>query len=196
MTGQIAGLVLAGGRSQRFGSEKALAQLAGLSLLRRAVDTLRPLAVQIAVSAIAGSAPEREAREMGLIVVHDIVRPEAGPLLGVHAGLAWARTLGARALITLPCDVVCAPPAALDGLARANGAAYIATGRGAESLCAIWPLAALPILEKLLAGGHPPVRDALRALHAVEIFVPGADVFLNLNTPDDLARAEALLAKR
>lgn len=196
MTGQIAGLVLAGGRSQRFGSEKAQAQLAGLSLLRRAVDTLRPLAAQVAVSAIAGSAAEREARTMGLPVVHDAARPEAGPLLGVLAGLAWAQTTGAHALVTLPCDVVCAPPTALDGLLRANGAAYIATGRGAESLCATWPLAALPILEKLLASTHPPVRDALRALHAVEIFVPGSDVFLNLNTPDDLARAEALLAKR
>jgi molybdopterin-guanine dinucleotide biosynthesis protein A len=196
MTGQIAGLVLAGGRSQRFGSEKAVAQLAGLSLLRRAVDTLRPLAANIAVSAVAGSPTEREARTMGLPVVHDAARPEAGPLLGVLAGLAWAQALGARAMLTLPCDVVCAPRDALDGLLRASGAAYIATRRGAESLCALWPLAASPILEKLLASGHPPVRDALQALHAVEIFVSGDDVFLNLNTPDDLARAEALLIKR
>ena len=80
MTGQIAGLVLAGGRSQRFGSEKASAQLAGLSLLRRAVDTLRPLAANVAVSAVAGSAAEREARTLGLSVVHDAANhPDGSP---------------------------------------------------------------------------------------------------------------------
>jgi molybdenum cofactor guanylyltransferase len=190
-----AGLVLAGGRSRRFGSEKALAELGGQCLLRRAIEVLRPLASNLGVSAVAGSGAEREARAMGFPVMHDREGLETGPLLGVLSGLAWAQAIGMQKLITLPCDVICVPRDALASLAAADGAAYIATARGAESLCAIWPVAGLPKLEAMLARGHPAARDALRELDAAEIFVAGDDVFLNINTQDDLARAERLIAR-
>ena len=65
------GLVLAGGRSSRFGSEKALARLNGVTLLETAVNRLSGLCREVAISAPAGSGAAALAGELGLTVLRD-----------------------------------------------------------------------------------------------------------------------------
>jgi molybdopterin-guanine dinucleotide biosynthesis protein A len=194
---RLAGLVLAGGRANRFGAEKALALLGRQSLLSRAVAALAFATPNIAVSAPAGSETEIRALATDLPVVRDRgAFARVGPLAGVLSGLEWARSLRADWLVTLPCDVVFVPADALEALVQMPRAAYVATKRGAESLCALWPVSCAAMLEQALSqGDHPPVRDFLRTLNATEVFVEGDDVFFNINTREDLARAEAILSR-
>jgi molybdopterin-guanine dinucleotide biosynthesis protein A len=62
-----------------------------------------------------------------------------------------------------------------------------------QPLCARYPRRrALEACERLLAAGLLPARGLLEALGAVEVPAP-RDALLNVNTPEDLARAERLL---
>jgi molybdopterin-guanine dinucleotide biosynthesis protein A len=198
MPGIVTGLVLAGGRSSRFGADKALAPLRGCSLLERAVQTLTPSTSDIAVNAQPGSGAEADARRQGLSVVHDQAGLPRGPLAGIVAGLEWSRSLEAQWMISLPCDVVSVPSYALESLiaaaGKANGA-YVVTAQGPQSLCAVWPVENKEALEAaLITGMHPPVRDILRLMGASAISFDEAGAFLNINTKDDLLAAEKALS--
>jgi len=189
-----AGLVLAGGQSIRFGREKAVAELAGKTLLDWVLDGVAAASARVAVSAPPGSATEALAKARSLPVVHDRMADGRGPLAGVRAGLEWAASQGAQWMFTWPCDVPVMPEDALDRLAEAAdsaGGAFATTSRGAESLCAVWPVSGLAVLRVALEGGaHPPVRHVHEKLNAVPVFFAG-DVLRNVNTPDDLNEIES-----
>src|SRR5690349_16515559 len=99
----IAGLVLAGGQSSRFGSNKALALLGGETLAGRMVRVMRGQCAHVALSA-------REAL-LGpeVLTLADPAGVAPGPLAGVLAGLRWAKSAGAAWLVTAPCDAPLLP---------------------------------------------------------------------------------------
>src|SRR5690606_12623791 len=87
----FAGLILAGGRSSRIGTgDKALAMLAGQTLIARAAARLAPQVGRLVLSA--NGDPRRHALP-GVDVVADEDESRAGPLAGILAGLRWARAL-------------------------------------------------------------------------------------------------------
>lgn len=185
----IAGLLLAGGRSRRFGSEKAVVRLGERTLLEWAVDVLREDCDNLAVSARAGSGAEAIARDLGIPVLIDDPAHPNGPLAGVAAGLRWASGLGAAHLATLPCDT---PHAPLDMVARLHAAggesfaAFAETVDGPHPLCALWSIDLLASLESELSRGHPPVRAFLGNVGGVAVPFGEAAAFLNINAPGDL----------
>jgi molybdopterin-guanine dinucleotide biosynthesis protein A len=187
----ICGLILAGGRSTRFGREKAMAELGGRPLLAWVADVLDPRAASLAVSAGAGSAAADYAGGRGWAVLEDLASDPPGPLAGIAAGLRWAAGLGAEALCTVPCDTPFLPGDLVERLVSVGkGAAVIArTEEGVEPLCALWPLQALDIVRTW--RGRPAPRDLLDAMKAVEVAFPDPAAFANLNTPQDYAAAKA-----
>jgi molybdopterin-guanine dinucleotide biosynthesis protein A len=192
---QLAGVVLAGGRSVRFGGEKASALLGGKPLLSWAVERLRSVCALVAVSARPGTEAEALARAAGLAVLHDAPGDAAGPLAGVRAGLTWAGTVGARALAVSPCDAPLLPGDLYQRLAveAGEGAALAETRDGPQPLCAVWPVSALGALETALAGGaHPATWRMLESIGARRVRFEEPAAFANLNTRADL---EAIAAR-
>lgn len=186
----IVGLVVAGGRSLRFGGEKALAMLQGRPLLLWAAQRLQGSCSLVAVNARAGTGAEALAREQGFPVLHDAAGDAAGPLAGVRAGLAWAQARGARTLAVSPCDAPLLPQELLPRLlaAAATGAAVAETPEGLEPLCAVWPVSALPAVTAALAhGAHPPTWRVLESLHAAHVRFDDVAAFANVNTQAELA---------
>lgn len=188
----IVGLLLAGGASSRFGSEKALAVRGAGRLLDAPLQALIGACDAVAVSAKAGSGVAELAHATGYPVLSDPGGAPAGPLAGVLAGLEWAREAGADWLATAPCDTPLLrvdQVAALVEAAKAAGAAIAGSERGVESLIAVWPVTrGLDALRaRLGAGEHPPVREVLLALGAVT--VGGFDP-VNVNTRADLDALE------
>ena len=94
--GPVAGLVLAGGRSVRFGGEKAVALLDGRPLLLWAAQRLQRSCASVAINVRAGTEAEAVAKANGLPTLYDAAGDAAGPLAGVRAGLIWAAKIGAR----------------------------------------------------------------------------------------------------
>jgi molybdopterin-guanine dinucleotide biosynthesis protein A len=198
-TGSVAGLVLAGGRSVRFGGEKAVALLEGRPLLDWAAQRLRSVCAVVAANVRPETDAEAVAKVLGLPVLYDEAGDAAGPLAGVKVGLIWAKQHGASTLAVSPCDAPLLPADLYLRLleSAAGGAAMAETSDGRQPLCALWPVAALPaVREALLGGAHPPTWQILERLGARKVSFDPADAFTNINTRDDLAAVEATRLRR
>lgn len=192
----VAGVVIAGGRSVRFGGEKAAALLSGKPLLAWAVERLRDTCAAVAVNARPGTQAEAIARAHGLVILHDAVGDAQGPLAGVKAGLHWAREIGANSLAVSPCDAPFLPRDLYPRLIEAagSGAAMAETAESLQPLCALWPVSALDTVAAALAGGaHPPTWRLLESIAARRVRFDPPEAFQNLNTREDLAAAAARL---
>ncbi|MFM5947649.1 MAG: molybdenum cofactor guanylyltransferase [Novosphingobium sp.] len=167
----ILGVVLAGGQSSRFGSDKALAELGGHTLLSRAVDLLSGWC-EFVVVAGRETAPAP--------TLPDWPRPAMGPLGGIAAALHHAVDEGYEAVLSIGVD---APDLPDDLLALLSpGPAYLA----AQPVVGLWPASALPRLEAILEGtGKHSMLAFAEAIGAREVVLPAAPA--NINTPADLA---------
>ena len=186
----VVGVVIAGGRSLRFGGEKAVACLAGRPLLMWAVMRLQGSCAAVAVNARPGTEAEALARAEGLPVLYDASGDAAGPLAGVKAGLAWAKEQGASALAVSPCDVPLLPDDLFTRLIQAagSGPAMAETADGHQPLCAVWPVCALARLTEVLAGtAHPATWSVLESINAKRVHFTTPEAFANINTRADLA---------
>ncbi len=192
---KLVGLVLAGGRSSRFGQEKAAAEVAGRPMIAWVLDVLKAACIEVAVNARPGSEAAAYAEQGGYVTLADDPGDPEGPLAGVRAGLAWAQGLGAEALATAPCDTPFLPHDLVarlaDGWMLGDGARVAVSSAGVAPLCALWPVpAALDLIGATLAAGrHPAIRRVLADLRAVEVEFPDPRAFDNLNTPADYAAA-------
>jgi len=187
----MVGLVLAGGRSSRFGTEKAVAPWADGMVMDIPLRALRSVCTIIALSVRPGSAAQDRAEASGLTWLHDDPVDADGPLAGIHRGLIWAAEYGASWLALAPCDAITLRSDHYDIMQRVLAGRDIAVvGRsssGLEPLVSIWPTGAgLTAVSTALTGGrHPSIRMVLSALDAVE--VPLADFDgANVNRPEDL----------
>lgn len=192
----IVGVVIAGGRSVRFGGEKAVAMLAGKTLLLWAAERLGRHCAAVAINARPGTEAEALARAQELPVLHDAPGDPAGPLAGVKAGLMWAAERGASALAVSPCDAPLLPDDLFGRLIAAarEGAAMAETPDGHQPLCAVWPVSALPKVTAALAdGGHPATWRMLDGIGAARVRFEDTEAFANINTRADLAAIAARL---
>lgn len=198
-TNAVVGIVLAGGRSVRFGGEKAVALLEGRPLLEWAAERLGTISATVAINVRTGTEAEAITRALGLPTLYDEPGDALGPLAGVKAGLIWAEQHGASILAVSPCDAPLLPDDLYVRLLEgANaGAAMAETRDGRQPLCALWPVAALAVVREALAGGaHPPTWQVLERVGARKVFFEDPEAFANINTRDDLAALEAARSRR
>lgn len=191
---RIFGVILAGGQARRMGgADKAFLPLAGRPLVAHVLDRLRPQVEAVILSA--NGDPSRFAA-LGCRVVADAT--SQGPLSGILAALHHAGAAGATHLASTPVDTPFLPP---DFVARLQvaaatspeGLAFARTEGGDHPASALWPVALIPALTAYLAGGGAKVTRFTDAHGAARADFPDAAAFLNLNTPADLADAEAWL---
>ena len=185
------GLLLAGGRSRRFGSEKAVAPVGEGLMMDIPLTALRETCLAVAVSARAGSGAEARARELILACLLDDPDDAEGPLAGIRRGLDWAATHGFDWLAIAPCDAPTLDATQYQRLAEAvSSGATAAIGEGEaglEPLVSLWPVAAgqVAVAAALAERDHPAIRAVLAALGAVPVRLTGYDG-LNVNAPADL----------
>jgi molybdenum cofactor guanylyltransferase len=95
------GLILAGGRAERFGRPKSLEEIGGKTMVERVVDAVAPLAAEILVSVSNSETADRVRRRLPNVRFVVDVRRSAGPIEGIVRGAEQAR--GERILLA-PCD--------------------------------------------------------------------------------------------
>lgn len=197
---RVVGIVVAGGRGTRMGGvEKALLRFGAGTLLDAVIAQARPQVEALALNVRPDSAPlYRGWEERGFPLLIDPFVEAVGPLGGVIAGLEWTAGQGADRLATFPGDAPFLPRnlvAALAARASASSPAVASEADRIQSLCALWPVACLGDLRRAVErDGLRSVRRALELLDAAICPIPDpGHAFLNVNTPDDLAAAEALI---
>lgn len=196
----VAGLLLAGGLARRMGGgDKGMRPLRGRPILAHILDRVRGQLGPMAINA--NGDPARFAA-LGLPVVADALEGNPGPLAGVLTGMEWARDAAPDCpyVATVPTD---APFLPRDLIARLHDAM---TEAGADMACAesggrthpvvgLWPVALADDLR------HAMVEEGIRKVDrwtgrhrlAVARFdTDPVDPFFNVNSPEDLAEAEAL----
>lgn len=165
------GAVLAGGRSSRFGADKAVAMLKGQSLLDHALTALRPHCDAVVV--------------VGRGEVADWPRPDMGPLGGIAGALIHAAGQGFDQLLTAPVDCVRLPDDLRALLEPAP--AFLET----QPVIALWPIASISELQAILEDGSDLAVKAfarrIGARAAQSDFVPP-----NVNSAADLDRLTGL----
>ncbi len=195
----IAGVILAGGLSRRMGRDKALAPLAGRPLLAHIVDRVRP---QVAALMLNANGELGRFADFGLPVFPDSIEHHVGPLAGILAGLDWAaRDLpGTSHVASFACDTPFLPRDLVVRLAAAasgEGVVCAASGGRTHPVFALWPVGLRePLRRAVVADGVRKV-DIFASRHRVALVEFGSlpiDPFFNINGPEDLLRAEGLLA--
>jgi len=185
---EISGLVLAGGQALRMGGiAKGLAPLHGRPLLAHVIARLAPQVARLAINA-----NRSEYGAFGLPLVADVVSGFAGPLAGLHAGLLACTTPW---LVTAPCDAPLLPHDLVARLARSaagRSRLVVATSpRGPEPGFMLAHVELAPALGDWLESGGRKARDWLAAAGACEVDFADGAAFVNINTPEELARLDA-----
>jgi molybdopterin-guanine dinucleotide biosynthesis protein A len=185
------------------GGDKSLLSLGDTTLLDHVSTRLAPQCAGLAINA--NGDPTRFAR-FKVPVLADPLPDFPGPLAGVLAGLDWAAEQGAEAIVTAAADTPFLPP---DLVTRLRDAA---TEKGAPIALAaspdeagvprrhptfgLWSVGLREDLRAELTRGNRKIvmwadqHGAATALFPAEPFDP----FFNVNTPEDVARAEAILS--
>ncbi len=211
-----AGFVLAGGQSSRMGREKALIGFGGRPLIVHALEILRGAGLP---ASIAGARAELGAFAP---VIHD-ANPGAGPLAGICSALSAAQAQHAVFLSAfISVDLPFVPPSLVAFLVHhaqvTRKAITIATVTGfAQTFPAVIASQALPALASELRAGRNgcfaafeaaaaslgqavsrvPIEWIAQSGHALHPNgLAPAQWFLNLNTPSQMERAEALRKRR
>ncbi|HEY2496460.1 MAG TPA: molybdenum cofactor guanylyltransferase [Candidatus Angelobacter sp.] len=191
MHSQLSGFVLAGGKSTRMGQDKAALTLNGRTLLEHALAALREVCHNVAILG-------RHELYGALGPVIEDVFSGCGPLGGIHAALANSK---AHFNLVIAVDTPFLVPEFLSYLAeRAIAHGAIVTTPEIDDytqpLCTVYSRDFLPIAEQALRQGNykivplfPNDRTLIIKEADLRQFAFAADMFENLNTPEDLARA-------
>ena len=189
------GVILAGGAASRYGGRpKGLERVGGRRVIDRVADALRESADELLLIA---NDPAANTWLPNVRTASD-VRPQLGSLGGIHAAIVRA----AEPVLVVAWDMPFVPSALLRAL-RERGMRADAvlpesgSRRGLEPLCAYYSPACVPAIERRLDANDMRVVSFFEDVRVERIpeyevrrFGDPAILFMNVNTPDDLALAE------
>jgi molybdopterin-guanine dinucleotide biosynthesis protein A len=201
MRTDVTGVLLAGGKSRRMGEDKRYLLVGQETLLDRGLRILRSVFRDVLV-VIAQDSPSLE--NPSVRVLRDLV-PDCGSLGGLYTGLKTAAT---PSVFVVACDMPFLDPAVIATFTALAGTADIVMAKLAGPLHpmhAVYSKACLPIVERMIKARELKIQQMVEHPSLTVRYVTEADLtavdpdgqsFHNVNTPDDLAAARAVLANR
>jgi len=193
----VTAVILAGGESTRMAAPKAFLKVGGLTIIEREVRALgsvfsETLIVARDPAAFAGLGPRvvLDSPEFGRL---------SGPMLGLYSGLLEAKNGSA---LVVGCDMPFISPGLagwLAGLIGGHDMVIPRVGGYPEPLFGVYSKGVLPVLSDALKGGVRRLQDVFGLLDVLYVdegrmrpLDPDLKSFINVNTPADLMRAEAI----
>ncbi len=196
---RILGVLLAGGKNRRYGSNKALETIGGISLIDRALDVLDAVCPHVVIVANEAAPYEHSGRP-----IRPDSRPGTGVLGGILTALQWAVETEYDGALVLACDMPFVAPELLAELIRRAGRDGISIAesdgpRGMEPLCAVYGVGCVPAIEQALDRGERAVVSFFADVPVcrldraeVERFGKPERMFFNMNRPEERKTAEEL----
>lgn len=182
---EITGIILAGGKSRRMGSDKGLIPYNGKPMIQYSIDLLSAFCDRIVIST-----SNTAYNVFGLETIPDLM-PHLGPMGGLYSCLKVSIT---PLNICLPCDIPQMDLSVLNHLVeKSDGTSCIvACTPHPEPLVSVYPLTVLSVIEQLIKSGNYKMTDIYNLTPAKYIPLeefPGDNVercFANMNAPTDL----------
>ena len=201
---QFEAFILIGGRSSRLGMDKAMVEFGGMTLLQRAIETVQRTSPSVGITAVAGSSTQFAVSAITSDVpfIFDL-HEGRGPLGGIHAALSYAKTSW---IFVLACDYPFVSNELINLMAEKVSdefGAIVAEQQDGrmQPLCGFYKVsAARPVVEEIIERPRvpPPMHEIVDQLTPRVIkfeeysFLDGScDLFLNINTIEDLEKAQA-----
>lgn len=200
----IMGVVMAGGGNTRYGGLKAFAEVGERRIVDRVVSALRSVTDDVVVVANDHAAYA----SLGLLMRSDDIAHGAA-LAGLVTALRWSEERGHAGILAVACDMPFVTGGLLGRLrdtAEAQTADAVvpesAGRRGIEPLCALYGNSCLPAIESAIArndlrmiGFHDAITVARVPHDEVQTLGDPAILFMNVNTPEELAAARVIAAE-
>lgn len=184
----ITGIILAGGKSSRMGTDKGFLMLNNKSFMQHSIDALTPLVSEIIIVS-----NHNNYDAFGLKRVEDIIE-DAGPLAGIYSGLIASKT---KYNLVLSCDIPLINSDVLarliSGIDNTSEVIQIESNGRKMPLIALYKKSCETVFKKLLSQGERKLQFAVNQCNVKSISIDASEnIFTtNVNTKDELKQLKA-----
>jgi len=193
---EVTGIILAGGKSSRMGTDKGLQELCGKPLINYAIQVLSRLCNTIIISSSSDAY-----QSFGLKIVADEF-PGIGPMGGIYSALKQSKT---EKNLILSCDLPFVTEELLSFILENSKEFMVAVpyegNKHYEPLCGFYNRKVLNNMEKFILSGNYKLPDLFDTININRLTVSASNdffnehLFLNVNSKNDLSAAQNLMAK-
>ena len=198
----ILGVILAGGKSRRFGRDKSTVQLGNKTLLEH---TLEKIDSSFSEILIISNNEEVKFNKKKIIIMKDCIGGQLGPLVGVLTAMKWIKQFNKNYdwVATFPCDTLFFDIKIIDEIkTKVNFKDYslyfLNSNQKRHNIFGFWSLKLMNILEEdIVKNNFRKVEDWANKIgvKTINVTFDKLDPFLNINTKSDLEEAEKILKK-
>ena len=192
----ILGVILAGGKSKRFGQEKSQVKLGDKTLLEHSLSKLKSKFDKILIVTNSNTIKDYK-------TIKDCIEGQLGPLVGVLSAMKWIKKnkFSYNWVATFPCDTPFFNTSIIEEFFKAsklndNLLYFVKSKEKRHNIFGLWSLKLIEILEKdIIENNYRKVEKWANKIGVKTINVPYDDIdpFFNINTKEDLIEAEKIL---
>ena len=198
----ILGVILAGGKSSRFGSNKADAHLGDKTLLEHTISKVEKNFLEVL---IVSNNESIKINKKNVFLVKDFIKGQLGPLIGILSAMKWIQQYNKKYkwIATFPCDTPFIDDSIIGKLKNCSLSNdhllfFLNSRKKRHNIFGLWSLKLIDILEEDIRSNNfrkVELWADKMGVQKIEVNTEGFDKFLNINTLDDLEDAKKNLDK-
>ena len=198
----ILGVILAGGKSSRFGSNKADAHLGDKTLLEHTISKIENNFLEVL---IVSNKESIKINKKNVFLVKDFIKGQLGPLIGILSAMKWIEQNNKKYkwIATFPCDTPFFDDSIIEKLKNCSISNdhllfFLNSRKKRHNIFGLWSLKLIDILEEDIRSNNFRKVELWAdkiGVQKIEVNTEGFDKFLNINTLGDLEDAKKNLDK-
>ena len=198
----ILGVILAGGKSSRFGSNKADAHLGDKTLLEHTISKVEKNFLEVL---IVSNNESIKINKKNVFLVKDFIKGQLGPLIGILSAMKWIEQYNKKYkwIATFPCDTPFIDDSIIGKLKNCSLSNdhllfFLNSRKKRHNIFGLWSLKLIDILEEDIRSNNFRKVELWAdkiGVQKIEVNTEGFDKFLNINTLGDLEDAKKNLDK-
>ena len=191
-------VILAGGKSRRFGADKAVAKLGEKSLIDYTINKLEPKFAEILII----TNNTMQVSKNNIFFIKDTLAGQLGPLVGILSAMEWVKNNDKNYewIISFPCDTPFFEEEIIDKVINSQKSSdkkllFLKSGNKRHNIFGLWSIELMEQLRNDINQGARKVEDWANKIgtEIVEINSESDKSFLNINTKLDLEDAQKKL---
>ena len=197
----ILGIILAGGKSSRFGEDKSIAKLGDKTLLDHTINKIES---EFTETLVISNNKEFNFKNNKIHIIEDCIEGQLGPLVGILTAMKWVRknNKNYKWIASFPCDTPFFDIKFISELKikikeTSKKLIFLNSDKKRHNIFGLWSVDLVETLEEDIRNGFRKVEiwaDKI-GYENININTKEFDMFLNINTKDDLKKAKKNIDK-